>query len=64
MKEIDRLHLGDAIGVLELLGFELIVVLPLFEKAFEEGAVGDANFGADFEFGVVEAFRFSHEPSV
>ena len=54
------LHLGHAPGVLKLLGLEFIVVLPGFEKAFEEGAVRDADFRSDFEFHFVKTFRFSH----
>ena len=43
-------HLGHAARVVELLGLELVVILPGFQEAFQKGAVRDADFGPDFEF--------------
>ena len=60
VEEGDFSHLGHASGVCELLGLKFIVVLSRLEKTFKEGAIRDPDFGSDFKFDFVEAFRFSH----
>src|ERR1700730_1208187 len=60
MKEVDSLHLGDAAGIGKLLRLEFVVVLPGLEDTLQEGAVGHANLGSNFELCFVKTFRFAH----
>src|SRR5260370_36761339 len=60
VKKFDGLHFRGAPGKFELLGLELIVILPGLEEFLEERAVRDAHFAADFELRLVQAFGLSH----
>ncbi|MGH9687980.1 MAG: hypothetical protein ACRD5K_12905 [Candidatus Acidiferrales bacterium] len=53
VEELDFLDFSDAACGVELLGLELVVVLPGFQKLFEESAVGDAHVFPDFEFSLI-----------
>lgn len=60
VEKLYRLHGGYAVGIFQLFRFELVVILPGFEKRLEEGAVRDADLRADFEFRYVDPFSFTH----